>query len=420
MNTADKIRSTYTRKRASLGSLSLNHLNYRNPFISAAWSIFFPGFGYILLCEYVQGWILFLWEVFVNVKSNFNTAILFAFTGRFQESIQTLTSGGTYWILLYGVMFCFAVFANYHLSVEVNNMYFLAYEENVPVEIFNINAFHYNFLFKRSPWVTAIWSLLMPGLGGMWNRRLIASVFFLIWWIVCVQLSHTPPAIVYTFTGHFAQATAVLNPEWFLFLPSIYGFSFYNSYILMVEQNNLFDKQQANYLKVVYQSSAFPFHLKEKNKMRIISTFDHSLYLEKAIVTLEKQGIQKEKIFAVPMKKSNESSTISLDTIHHSSGQIFLDIPSLVATFLCALCTIYGFVLHWGPVLWGLIGFIGGFIIGCIIKVVMIKLSSNRAKKRSKTEVVLMIDCDKELVNKVEQILWSNQAFGVSVVGADG
>jgi TM2 domain-containing membrane protein YozV len=33
------------------------------------WSLFFPGYGQIMLGEYIQGWILFLWEMFVKSKT---------------------------------------------------------------------------------------------------------------------------------------------------------------------------------------------------------------------------------------------------------------------------------------------------------------------------------------------------------------
>lgn len=407
----------HTRKRASLGCLSINQLSYTNPWIIIVWSFFFPGFGYILLGEYLQGWILIAWEIFVNVKSHFNTAIMFALTGRFEESINILRSGGNYWIILYGTVFGFSLFGSYSLSVEENNLYTLAYHENSPIEIFHINSFQFNFVGKRKPWIAALWSILMPGLGEMYTRRIPSAMLVLVWWIFISCYSHGLAAIVYTFTGNFERAVSVLDPEWALFLPSVYGFTFYNSYVSVAEQSKLFDKMQGNFLKSMYQSQSFPFRLEKKeNKMRIISTFEHSIYLEKAIVCLERQGISKEQIFAAPLNKQGVDSSISLDTLHRSNGKSFLDIPTLLGSFFCALGTIYGFVLPWGPVLWGLIGFFGGLILGCIIKISIIKLSGEKKRSKSKTEVVLMIDCEKEMGKSVEQILWEHQAFGVSKI----
>lgn len=411
----NKVEFVYTRKQASLGMLSTNHMSYTNPWIIMAWSFFFPGFGHFLLGQFIQGWLLFLWEVIVNVRADFNYAIMLAFTGKFQESIQVLTTEGKFWILLYGSVFCYTLFESYHLSLDGNKMYALAYRENVPIEIFKINAVQINYFNKKNPWIAAIWSLLMPGLGELYNRRITSYVFVLGWWIIIVYFSNFLPATMYTFTGQFKQATSILNVEWTLFLPSIYGYSFFNSYTYAAEQNKLFDKQQANFLKNVYQSGTFPFRLnKGGNLMRIVSVFDHSLFLEKALMDIQEQGISKEQLFAVPVDKSKDKSSISVDTMHYSDGKSFIDIPSLLAAFFCALGTIYGFVLYWGPVIWGLIGFAGGFILGCIIKILGVILHSKKKTKHSKTEVVLMIDCPKDQSNQIVQILWENHAFGVS------
>ena len=401
--------------------IALNQMHYTNPYVVAAWSFFFPGFGYIILGEYIQGWMLFLWELLVNVRANFNTAIVLAFTGKFHESADVLAAHGDYWILLYAAVYVYSVVGSYRLAVEANNMFTLAYEENAPIEVFKINAFQFNFFNKKDPWMGAFWSLLMPGLGEMYLRRFTSALFSLGWWMAIVHFSHVLPAMVYTFTGHFRQAVSVLNTEWLLYLPSMYGFAFYNAYVSIVEQDKVFEQQQANYLQQQYQNPSFPIHLhaEEADAMRIVSTFDHSLYLEKAIVHIEKLGIQKTQMFAVPIKKRKQMPGLSLDSLHHSDGKSFFDVPSLLAAFFCALGTIYGFALYWGPVLWGMIGFAGGFLLGAIIKLLTMKPWSNHPGTRPKTEVVLMIDCKKEEAAQLEQILWSNQAFGVAKVGTD-
>lgn len=413
----DTIRSTYSRKRASLGMLSLNQIHYTSPWVAMAWSFFFPGFGHILLGEYIQGWVLFLWELFVNVHAHFNVAIMLALTGRFNESIQELSAGGTYWILLYGTVFCYALFASYRLAVETNQLFTLAMEEDIPIEIFKINALQFNFFNKRSPWVAAIWSLLMPGLGGMCNRKMTSSVFALGWWIAIVYFSHMLPSTEYTLTGRFHQATTILNVEWILFLPSMYGFAFYNAYVSMVAQNEVFAKQQSKFLKTIYQRSCFPFQVEGQSQVRIVATFEHSLMLEQAIVSIQRRGVSRDSVYAIPLANTNECDFAPLDFIHRSDESSLLDIPAIVAALFCALGTIYGFVLQGGPVLWGLIGFSSGLILGVIIKVTMIKRMASKRKKRSKTEVVLMIDCEEALARQVVQILWHHQAFGVARIG---
>jgi len=79
------------------------------------------------------------------------------------------------------------------------------------------------------------------------------------------------------------------------------------------------------------------------------------------------------------------------------------------------LGTIYGFILQWGPIWWGLIGAIGGFIIGLIIKlVVTTKYARNRSKAEKEAEVTLIIECLENEIEMIRGILWDNHALGVS------
>ncbi|WP_309228327.1 hypothetical protein [Virgibacillus saliphilus] len=54
-----------------------------------------------------------------------------------------------------------------------------------------------------------------------------------------------------------AQATAVLQGEYLIMLPSIYGFSMYDAYVNTVENNKLFEKEQRRFLKQHYQHPDF-------------------------------------------------------------------------------------------------------------------------------------------------------------------
>ncbi|WDL97603.1 hypothetical protein [Alicyclobacillus sp. ALC3] len=250
--------STPRRSRVTVGPFSINQLHFSNPWVVAFWSVFFPGFGQITLGQYLLGWILFGWEVLVNLRSHFNTAIVYTLTGRVDAARYLLDMK---WILLYGSVFTFAFWSSYQLSVETNIQYYLANRENAPVKIFEMNAIQYDFLDKRKPIVAALWSLLMPGLGALYNRRLPSAVSALAWWILICYKSHMALAVYFTFYGQFQRATSVLNPEWTLFLPSIFAFTFYNSYVTAVDRNTLYDKELTNFLQSNYQPENFNFDL---------------------------------------------------------------------------------------------------------------------------------------------------------------
>jgi hypothetical protein len=75
--------------------------------------------------------------------------------------------------------------------------------------------------------------------------------------VVFFYFSHALEAISILFLGDIKKATTVLNQEWLLFLPSVYGFGTYDSYMNTVENNNLYEKEQRRYLKQFYQAPNF-------------------------------------------------------------------------------------------------------------------------------------------------------------------
>ncbi|MBC2727868.1 hypothetical protein [Desulfosporosinus sp.] len=147
--------------------------------------------------------------------------------------------------------------------------------------------------------------------------------------------------------------------------------------------------------------------------MYIISTFEHSNYLELAITSIQMKGIKKESILCVPMDKRGEDKQL-FDTLHSSDGLSLLDLPIILATMFCLFGGIYGFLLTWGPILWGLISMVVGFGIGFMIKLIITKKYDNRQKSLKATEVVMIINCDDHQLDMIRDTLWRHNALGVS------
>jgi hypothetical protein len=153
--------------------------------------------------------------------------------------------------------------------------------------------------------------------------------------------------------------------------------------------------------------------------MYIVSTFDQSVYLELAITEMQMKGIKKENIMAVPMDKKGEQSML-FDSMHSSDGLSLFDLPAILAVVFAIFGGIYGFVLKWGPLIWGLIAIVIGIIVGFIIKLVVLKkYNSGRQKDKRGTEVVLIIDCIESQMETIREILWSHNALGVSKLDID-
>ena len=105
--------SNVRRYLAYISTLGTTQLHLRNPFVIASWSLAFPGLGHLLLSKYLRGYLLFLWEIYLNVNAHVNLAILYSFTGRFQMAKDVLD---IHWVLFYIPTFIFAVWDAYRTT----------------------------------------------------------------------------------------------------------------------------------------------------------------------------------------------------------------------------------------------------------------------------------------------------------------
>ncbi|HYK72419.1 MAG TPA: hypothetical protein VEV44_04670 [Pseudoneobacillus sp.] len=146
--------------------------------------------------------------------------------------------------------------------------------------------------------------------------------------------------------------------------------------------------------------------------MLVIATFENSIFIELAISELEQNGISKEKIFAAPLDKRTEPRKL-FDTIHRADGFSLFDSAAIIGTCLMLLGSIYGYVLKWGPIIWGIIGAVVGLILGFLLKLYLIK-KSKKTSKRISSEIVLMIRYEAHQKDLIENILWDNYALGMT------
>jgi hypothetical protein len=151
--------------------------------------------------------------------------------------------------------------------------------------------------------------------------------------------------------------------------------------------------------------------------MQVFSTFENTGFLELAISRLEKKGIPKENIFAVPLDNRMEERHL-LDTIHRSDGVSLMDIGAALATAFAVIGASIGFILAWGPIYWGIIGAVLGFILGFGIKLFIYKVlkKKQRLLRGKQSEVILIIECNENDIGTVEKILWEQYALGLAKV----
>lgn len=150
--------------------------------------------------------------------------------------------------------------------------------------------------------------------------------------------------------------------------------------------------------------------------MYLLASFNYSLHTEVAIAKLEDIGIKKEHILAVPLELRGEKPNI-LDTIHHSDGISLFDGGAILGCIGMVLGVIYGFVLSWGPIIWGLLGLGAGFGTGLILDLSFTKFTHSRGRRSDNNgELVIMVHCETRQVEAVKKVLWDHLALGVGVL----
>jgi len=82
--------NTARRYIAHVSTLGTTQIHLRNPLIIAWWSITYPGVGHLLLSKYLRGFVLFIWEVIVNLNANINVGIIYMFQGDFDAVIEVV------------------------------------------------------------------------------------------------------------------------------------------------------------------------------------------------------------------------------------------------------------------------------------------------------------------------------------------
>ncbi|MCY9662656.1 hypothetical protein P5G65_22680 [Paenibacillus chondroitinus] len=150
--------------------------------------------------------------------------------------------------------------------------------------------------------------------------------------------------------------------------------------------------------------------------MQIIATFEYSNFIEIAITELEEKGITA--IYAVPLDLRKKEPRL-LDSIHRADGLSFIDKGMIFAFMLATIGASKGFVWQGGPIIWGIVGAVLGFLLGVVLNwlIYLLKREKNQLqlKKGKRGDVVLIVTCEDHQVSVVEDILWDHRAFGLAI-----
>ncbi|MDZ5472426.1 hypothetical protein SM124_11770 [Bacillus sp. 31A1R] len=410
-----KFESATIKPRYSKGAISSfgsNSVYPRIPWVAAWWSFTFPGFGHMFLGKHLHGFMLIIWGIVVNTQANLNLGIALSMLGKFEEAKDVINED---WILLYMAVYIYSIWDSYRSAVEINKSHILSEVEDAPMTPSVINFLDVVLLEKKKPILGAVWSFLTPGLGQLYGGATAVGTFVLAWWIFVTYKAGTIGAWFYSFIGDFSTASANVDWQWFLFLPSMYAFAIYQAYSSVVANNALYDIEQIRFLRVRDERLT----LQRQNKMndgtvQIVATFEHSPFVEMFIHDIETIGVPSENIVALPLENL-ESQTQIIDSLHRVDGRSVLDGAMVSATIIMLLGTIYGFVWKWGPVIWGLIGLVGGFSLGLIIELVLQK-KKIKVFESGKSEVFMQVTCPASMQKHLIKVLRARKAKGYLVL----
>ncbi|MFC5986008.1 hypothetical protein [Marinicrinis lubricantis] len=106
------------------------------------------------------------------------------------------------------------------------------------------------------------------------------------------------------------------------------------------------------------------------------------------------------------------------DSIHNADGISLINTGAALGTAFAVIGASIGFKLQWGPIYWGLIGTAAGFLLGFLIDLAYYKIikKQHRLLRGKNSEVILIVECEKDQCDTVESILWHHLALGIARV----
>ncbi|MEY8738400.1 hypothetical protein AB9M62_01785 [Bacillales bacterium AN1005] len=96
-------------------------------------------------------------------------------------------------------------------------------------------------------------------MGQLYLHQIFSAIFVLTTTVIFVGFSHVVAAIHYLMLGNIQESTEILDKQWLLYLPSLYFFNIYETYLNTVENNKLFAAEQKMFLINNYQSINIKF-----------------------------------------------------------------------------------------------------------------------------------------------------------------
>ncbi|CAN7549156.1 hypothetical protein LJR153_003970 [Paenibacillus sp. LjRoot153] len=148
--------------------------------------------------------------------------------------------------------------------------------------------------------------------------------------------------------------------------------------------------------------------------MLIISTFEHSIEVEEALAVLERMGLPRNEIMTIMMDNYMEIPDHNYNS-NPNKKMLAFEVGMATSTGFAVIGISLGFMLYLGPIIWGVIGAICGFMTGYYLtRFIQTKLLKHVIRKKERLpELAVIIQCQEERFQEVKHVLWEYQALSV-------
>ncbi|RVT59054.1 DUF5683 domain-containing protein [Niallia taxi] len=90
----------------------------------------------------------------------------------------------------------------------------------------------------KSPWASLLWSFVIPGFGQFYNGQFLIGIVLVALEVLINSCSNLNMSIYHTFHGELQKAHEVVNYNWGLFYPSLWGYGMWQAYNQALTINN--------------------------------------------------------------------------------------------------------------------------------------------------------------------------------------
>lgn len=149
--------------------------------------------------------------------------------------------------------------------------------------------------------------------------------------------------------------------------------------------------------------------------MIAVGTFLYSLDLELLLANLEKSRIERKDIMVVPMDM-DPANPLRMEDKKQYLYKKGIEVGMACATGFSVIGASVGYILAWGPVIWGLAAAGTGFGVGFGAYFFTKKLNRYRDRPDELPEIIVFVQCRDEQAGPIKELMWKHSALTVGII----